>query len=242
MTLYMYDSTDVTQIPRTCQMAAGYLDGALIPSTLPALRKWVPLARIVDICVHAGQLGAVADYEKGDFLLSQLPAWATLARAAHIDPIVYCSTSAWPAVVTLFQQQRVALPWWWEAHYDGIPVLNRDPRAVAKQYANAKFTGRNLDISIVGPNWPGLNPPAPPSTEWSLTVQTLDLRKAGATPVKGKSVKALQQLLEIAVPSLKTDGAAGQLTLNALLHYQQANGLLPDGVAGPSTWAALAAQ
>lgn len=156
--LLMFDSTDVAAIPLSAKMVLGYLDGALIPSTLPALRARFPYLTPVVVCVTAQQNGDVLDVEQGDARPTDAPGWAKRQRAQGRDPIVYCSTSAWPLVKAAFAVQNEPLPWWFEAHYDNIAVLSADPRAVAKQYANAKITGSNLDISVIGPNWPGLKP------------------------------------------------------------------------------------
>lgn len=51
---------------------------------------------------------------------------------------------------------------------------------------------------------------------------------------KGKDVELLQKLLKISV-----DGDFGQKTHDALVAWQNAHGLVADGIAGPKTWAAL---
>ncbi|HWB04425.1 MAG TPA: peptidoglycan-binding domain-containing protein [Verrucomicrobiales bacterium] len=45
-----------------------------------------------------------------------------------------------------------------------------------------------------------------------------------------------------ALPPLKADGMFGPKTLQRVKEYQMANGLVPDGVVGPMTWAALQGQ
>ncbi len=51
---------------------------------------------------------------------------------------------------------------------------------------------------------------------------------------KGKEVELLQKLLKISV-----DGDFGQKTHDALVAWQNAHGLVADGIVGPKTWAAL---
>ena len=51
---------------------------------------------------------------------------------------------------------------------------------------------------------------------------------------KGPDVVKLQQLLY-----LKADGIFGQITLEAVKDFQRDNGLFPDGIVGPKTWAEL---
>jgi uncharacterized protein (TIGR02594 family) len=59
---------------------------------------------------------------------------------------------------------------------------------------------------------------------------------------RGEEVIRLQLLLNAALtpaPGLQPDGDFGRMTHDALVRFQQAHGLTPDGVAGPRTWQAL---
>ena len=56
---------------------------------------------------------------------------------------------------------------------------------------------------------------------------------------KGESVKLLQDLLGVKGYILKVDGDFGPNTEKAVKTFQSANGLVPDGIVGPLTWAAL---
>jgi len=59
---------------------------------------------------------------------------------------------------------------------------------------------------------------------------------------RGAAVKSLQLLLNSLLkpsPNLKPDGDFGQRTHDAVVRFQQARGLRPDGVVGPQTWTAL---
>ena len=51
---------------------------------------------------------------------------------------------------------------------------------------------------------------------------------------KGVEVKELQGLLH-----LYQDGIFGALTEEAVIEFQKANGLTPDGIVGDNTWAKL---
>ncbi|MCB1883139.1 MAG: peptidoglycan-binding protein [Geminicoccaceae bacterium] len=58
--------------------------------------------------------------------------------------------------------------------------------------------------------------------------------------MKGGAVRHLQARLKVAgFDPGRIDGAFGPATEAALMAFQQAEGLLPDGVAGPRSWAAL---
>ena len=48
---------------------------------------------------------------------------------------------------------------------------------------------------------------------------------------KGTTVKKLQEFLEIGA-----DGMFGPGTEQAVISFQKANGLVADGIVGPSTW------
>src|SRR5882724_8984255 len=61
----------------------------------------------------------------------------------------------------------------------------------------------------------------------------------------GSDVVLLQQTLNsrmpFVMPPLSTDGAFGSKTLARVKQFQNANGLIADGVVGPKTWGALLA-
>jgi len=62
------------------------------------------------------------------------------------------------------------------------------------------------------------------------------------TGSRGDTVKQMQSLLVAAgfpLPVFGVDGIFGSETRGAVIAFQQANGLLVDGICGPQTWAAL---
>ena len=59
---------------------------------------------------------------------------------------------------------------------------------------------------------------------------------------RGAAVRRLQELLNRAGHALAVDGLFGRETLAAVRAFQAANGLQPDGIAGPTTLAALTGQ
>lgn len=56
---------------------------------------------------------------------------------------------------------------------------------------------------------------------------------------RGSSVRELQFALNRHAYALMVDGDFGARTERAVIAFQQARGLVPDGVAGPRTWGAL---
>lgn len=172
----MYDAVDVERIPAGWTgLVAGYLDGARIPSTLPALRKRFPDNQVVTIAVTAHQDAHVLDVEDGDARPDQVPAWVQRQRALGKDPTVYTSTAQWPAVRAACATAGVAPPHWWRAHWNGVPALEMGE--VAHQYTNgvtpadAPHRVPGCDTSAVADHWPGVDP-TPQGDD--MTTQELD--------------------------------------------------------------------
>lgn len=149
----MYDSVTPSRIPADAALVAGYIEG---PYAWPA--AWwsaFPHARKVQIATVARTpQGVVLDVEAGDSTPDLAPGWVAARRAAGVDPTVYCSMSAWPAVRAAFKLHAVAEPHYWIADYDRIAVIPAG--AVAKQYINEQPIG--CDTSIVADYWPGVDP------------------------------------------------------------------------------------
>jgi hypothetical protein len=155
----MYDAIHPLNIPVTAQMVAGYVDG---------LYRWTaanwarfPNAVKVRIAVFPSTNdGHVLDVELGDATPAQAPGWVLRRRAAGIDPTVYCSLAAWPAVKAAFNAAHVTQPHYWIAAYPGNGA-NLYPGAVAHQYANPG----PVDISVVADYWPGVDPAPSPASD-----------------------------------------------------------------------------
>ncbi|AKG20102.1 peptidoglycan-binding domain-containing protein [Calothrix sp. 336/3] len=59
---------------------------------------------------------------------------------------------------------------------------------------------------------------------------------------EGQEVYMVQQTLQALGYSLSADGAFGPVTESAVRLFQNANGLVADGIVGPNTWNALMCQ
>jgi hypothetical protein len=159
MTRIMYDAVDPNHIPKGAAIVAGYIGGAW--PTFSRLALMFPNAVKVSIAVNATHDADVLDVEQGDATPAQAPEWVLRQRILGGVPTVYCSTSVWASVVRAFEAEKVALPLWWEAHYDGKPVLS--PNSVAKQYtdgitpSNAPNRVPGCDTSVVADYWPGVD-------------------------------------------------------------------------------------
>ncbi len=77
----------------------------------------------------------------------------------------------------------------------------------------------------------------------TVNMNTIDLRNAQNTPVRGKHVDNLQGLLKATRNPTwdpgQIDGIGGAQTKTAVVAFQGANGLAADAIVGPLTWAAL---
>ena len=162
-TMYsMFDSIDVSQIPRTAKAAAGYVDGRW--PTFFKLRAWCQQAaaagRLLSIAVFPKDGADALDIENGDATPDQAPAWVKRQLAAGKNrPGVYSSVSEMVRVLKVLEASginrkdvRVIT-----AHYTGKPHLCSSKcwpgftgKADATQWRNAKQDpkGRNLDTTL----------------------------------------------------------------------------------------------
>jgi GH24 family phage-related lysozyme (muramidase) len=81
--------------------------------------------------------------------------------------------------------------------------------------------------------------PAAPEAAIIATPAPLQARPTLKKGARGETVRELQTLLNNQGASLALDGVFGQATLNAVLRFQRAKGLVADGIVGIYTWAAL---
>jgi hypothetical protein len=158
MTRTMYDAiaAKATNIPRSAQLVAGYVDG---------LFAWGPPQwGLFPDSVHVGiatsaftNQGQVLDVENGAATPAQAPAWCHMRRAAGQEPTVYCSLSNWDTCKAAFASSELPEPSWWVADYtlqDGpIPA-----GAVALQWTDNP-PDNPYDTSLVEDYWPGVDPP-----------------------------------------------------------------------------------
>jgi peptidoglycan hydrolase-like protein with peptidoglycan-binding domain len=77
----------------------------------------------------------------------------------------------------------------------------------------------------------------------TVNMDTIDLRKAETTLVRGRHVDNLQGLLKATRKPDQDpgpiDGLGGQKTKAAVLAFQGANSLAKDAIVGPLTWGKL---
>lgn len=100
-----------------------------------------------------------------------------------------------------------------------------------KYYERAKKVMNSDDAGAV----PAPPPAAPAAAGQAPAYPGAVLRRGS----KGSDVQAVQQRLSDLGYSLSVDGNFGPGTANAVVAFQEKNGLGNDGIVGPKTWAAL---
>lgn len=191
----MYDGITPTEVPPGGQLYAGYVDGNW-PS-YPGLVARFPAVVHVPIAVSAStDAGTVLDVEQGDASPAQAVDWVLMRRRAGVDPSVYCSLSAWPAVRAAFAARGVTEPHYWVADYSPSTVIPEG--AVALQHTNTA----GYDVSAVVDYWPGVDPaPAATSQEDDMPAfQTGEIRPGWFTDAHGTTTVDAATMLTVPPP------------------------------------------
>lgn len=166
--ILMYDSIDVTQIPRSAEAVAGYVNGKW--KTFPELvAQWPDQTHKLSIAVASWADADCLDVERGDATNDVAPAWVKRQIARGVKrPALYSSVSNWPALEatlnragirtrrTIFGKPQVRR---FTAHYGAGPHLCTSKcwrgfvgTADATQFDDKAF-GRNLDASVCSPSF-----------------------------------------------------------------------------------------
>lgn len=174
MTMVMYDSINISQIPADATAAAGYTSGNW--PTFNALRERFPHAHLLSIAVNASADADCLDVEMGDATPGQATGWIKrqLARKVH-RPAIYANASTMPGVLQALTASGIARSSvrLWSAHYDGLhicgPASCRYPGVPAcdgTQWTKSAL-GRDLDESVLLDDF-FATAPEPPVTIASL--------------------------------------------------------------------------
>lgn len=152
MTLRMYDSIDVANLPAGADAYLGYTGGTW-PTWETLVARFGGHADLLSMAIAPGEDADGCDCEKLDLDPAQVPPWVRrqLARGLH-RPVVYASISAMAAVAA-------------ELRYAGI--ARAQVRLLAAHYGHGPH--------ICGPatcNWPGA--PACDGTQWTDTAEGED--------------------------------------------------------------------
>ena len=161
MSITMYDSINVPNIPAHAQADAGYVDGAW-----PTFSHLSPAQYQLSIAVFASDNADCLDVESGDAVNSQAPGWWVRAKGNHY---LYTSASNSQALINTMAGAGVLRSRYklWSAHYTGYahicaPNVCCYPQADATQWTS-NGPGGNLDVSLCADDFFVTSPPPPPA-------------------------------------------------------------------------------
>jgi hypothetical protein len=250
MTLTMFDSTTVTDIPSTGMDAvAGYVGGDF--TTWPALVKRYPHLPALSIAVNASQDAQCLDVEKGDATPADVPGW--LDRQARLHPgrtpILYTSASQIAAVRAAAGRRRYLL---WSAHYgDGEHICGscQFPKADATQFDDHGAHGEHIDRTVMSPAFLAAFAPPPPkvpvivrASRSVVRVAIAVLHRTGLLTEKPWGAYPLPATDWYGIDDHTPHSHSGvnPADQRAVKQIQREVGVLADGVYGPATARAVA--
>ncbi len=236
-TIWMFDDVLVSDLP-PADAYAGYTDG--IFANLAQLRARFPLAHILTIAVSASDVADCLDVEPGDAGNSQAAAWFKMVLAAGVTkPCFYTSASNVDALVAELAKAGIGRNAYklWSAHYGAGnhicgPTTCRECKFACDATQFLQGQNGSPDESVCLDSF--FTPVIPVHANPTLTIGDKD--SGGIGPVH-----TLQERLNAwhVNPPLKVDGDFGPSTLTAVHAFQTEHKMTSDGIAGPSTWAAL---
>lgn len=186
MTVVMYDSITLSEIPADAPAVAGYVGGRW--PTFPQLAVRWPRAHRLSIAVNASQRARCLDIEPGDATPGQAPGWfRSLADSSEGKPVLYSSASTVGPVIATMSAAGIARNRYliWSAHYTYrehicAPSVCGYPAADATQWTD-KALGRNLDRSLCSDQFFAAAP-APAPAAPSRPAAREDLMAVGLLP------------------------------------------------------------
>lgn len=198
MSLTMFDSINVLEIPLDAQAVAGYVNGRW-PTYLTLATRF-PKAHRLSIAVDAFHDADCLDIESGDATVAQAPAWVKRQLARDVvRPVIYTSVSNAQSVIRVLAINGIPRGKYrlWTAHYSSEHLCSPKCGFGFRDYADAtqwtsNAEGRNLDQSLCA-NWFFPAPPAPKKpllTKAQLRALILRWRKRGVTWARIKATKA----------------------------------------------------
>lgn len=169
MTLVMFDSVDVSQLPSGDYAYAGYVNGRY--QTFQSVVRSFPGKPLLSIAVTSGADAECLDVEKGDATNADAPAWVKRQIGRGVEkPVVYTSASNVDPLLSVLARaglgrSSVRL---WAAHYGaGEHICGPNSCRACREDVdgtqwNNRALGRNLDQSILTDSFFTQPTPAPP--------------------------------------------------------------------------------
>lgn len=255
MTIVMYDSVTLSEVPPNPPAVACYVDGRFA-NHAEAQRRF-PHARVLTIAVNASVAADCLDIETGDANPGQAAAWYKRQKARGVTrPVLYASASVMGAVVRNIQAAGIARSAvrLWSAHYTFHPHIC-GPASCREMSITADGTqwtdrshGRNLDESLLAANFFG----TAPAQDWTdAMIANLPTLTQGTADKAGEAqmVHRLQALARVigdinrlpAASAVRATGTYDTATWKGVLVLQKFFGLTEDGIVGQATWQALVA-
>ncbi|MGZ4202853.1 MAG: hypothetical protein ACXVRH_12420 [Thermoleophilaceae bacterium] len=203
MTVKMYDSVTVSDIPADAPAVAGYVNGKF--ATFPLLEQRFTRANRLSIAVTAAADAECLDVEAGDARPDQAAGWVKRQMARSVKrPILYASVSQMTGVLRALtaggiRRDQVRL---WTAHYTHKPHIcspacgfGFNTNADATQWTDHS-EGRHLDESLCSDTFFT----APHKVEFSRSERrTIDLiqtiRSRPSTAARRGEIRALKVVL-----------------------------------------------
>jgi hypothetical protein len=157
-TVWMYDAVNASNIPKSAQIVAGYVDGRY--ANYGQIVSEFPSALHVSITVLGTAGARVADCETGDLTPAQAAAWAHEEIRAGRRPTIYSNESSHGDIANALAAEGLAFQKdvdWWAAGYTNSPYLA--PGSVATQWKGGMTAP--YDVSDTNGVWPGAVTPPP---------------------------------------------------------------------------------
>jgi hypothetical protein len=197
MSLTMYDSIAVANLPADGDAYAGYVGGKW--PTWDALKARFPHAHLLSIAIDATERATCLDIETGDATPAQAPAWVKAEHGRGVPrPVLYASASVMPQVLAHLEQAAIKRDTvrLWSAHYGWSSVLHPrgkhicGPRScglVAVEMDGTQWLSHgDYDESLLGATFFPTPPPPPPP------VKVLDAYLVYAGAAGGYAGRAVQ--------------------------------------------------
>jgi len=230
MTIQMFDSVTITEIPANPAAVAGYVGGNW--PTYGELVNRFPHAHHLSIAVNAGERARCLDIESGDATIDQAAHWLdTMADRSQGKPVLYTSAGNISTLRAAVGNREYLL---WSAHYTYQPHVCGQcgyPPADLTQFSD-KALGRNLDESLVGDQVFG--PATPPEVPHpKLHVDYFDQTHEQNCPDVHVWKFRVHNHVQ---PLVSPRGAFGPEAEAVARRLQEKHGLTVDGKVGPQTW------